>query len=207
MGSDTLGVVLLIVILVGGGLAVAVNMDRGGQHRLREYNRSRSVPELRAFELGGHHVALTWSDGWVLGDVGGVPIAVSLLQRGPRTWTLLWQLRSISYEVGGRSGTVSRSARSLRIEHGDGTWRTSIRPRGGLTLLDRAGTPLADVGPWDVTPLTPLSADDVAAVIVLVVCGLDVYRGPMWVRVGSAVGLRRGWPRPFPDRGWNRRFW
>ena len=204
---DGLGVAFLVTILIVGGLAVAVNIDRGGQLRLREFNRTRSVAEERSFELGTHHIALTWLDGWTRGEVGRLSVAVPLLQRGPHRWTLLWQLRTIAFEMGGTNGAIRRSSRTLTIEHGGRAWRADVRARGGLTLTSDSGIPLVTVGPWAITPLVSLSEEDAAIAIVLVVCGLDVYRGPLWVRTGCAVGLRRGWPQPFPRRGWNRRIW
>lgn len=205
--ADLLGAALLVMVLAVGGLAVAVNIDRGGQLRLREFNRTRSRLEEQCFDLGAHHVALTWSDGWMRGEVGEVRFAVSLLQSGPRRSTLLWQLRTIAFEIGGTNGSISRSSRTLIIDLGGTTWRADVRARGGLVLTSGLGSPLAIVSPWAITPVVPLSDDDVAVAIVIVACGLDVYRGPLWVRVGCAVGLRRGWPQPFPRRGWNRRMW
>lgn len=62
--GDMAGLVLLLAILMIVGLAIAVNMDRGGQHRLREFNRSRSGPEKRTFDLDRYPASLTWADGW-----------------------------------------------------------------------------------------------------------------------------------------------
>lgn len=52
---------------------------------------------------------------------------------------------------------------------------------------------------------TWMSDENIAVVLALVLFGLDVNFGPVWLLLAQASVLSLGWPKPIPGSRWSRR--